>query len=150
MKIMKKKNQKPIEIDAYLKYRCPYLNCGQNHWLTLKESQTKKFKIVCDCGNILIPKRIDKIKIKYVDDKRNIIKEKSLIEAKQETIEAPIPERLLVICSKTLTDYGFTTNEAHSLLKQSYVLNPTDNPLELINNTLKIIGNIDNATTETN
>lgn len=151
---MKKKSLKPIEIDSYFKYRCPQTNCGQNHWLTLKESQTKNFKIVCDCGEILKPKRIDKIKIKFYTKlkpkKEECIKEENPPQKIEEICDNPISDRLLVICSKTLMDYGFTSKEARSLLKQSYVLNPTENPLELINNTLTIIGDISDATIETN
>jgi hypothetical protein len=151
---MKKKSLKPIEVDAYFKYRCPQSNCGQNHWLTLKETQTKNFKIVCDCGEILKPKRIDKIRIKFFTktktQKEEPAKEENLPQKTEEIYDNPISERLLVICSKTLKDYGFTSKEAENLLKQSYVLNPTENPLELINNTLIMIGDISDSTIKTN
>ena len=59
----KKKTERPIEIDAHLKYKCPNDSCGYFHWLSLQEAQTKNFKIVCDCGNVFKPKRIKTLEI---------------------------------------------------------------------------------------
>ena len=59
------KNQKPISLDVHLKYRCPNNNCGYEHWLSLLETQTKNFKIVCDCGTVFKPKKIKTLKIIY-------------------------------------------------------------------------------------
>lgn len=151
----KKKNQKPIEIDAYLKYKCPNSSCGYNHWLTLKETQTKNFKVVCDCGSVFKPKQIHKIKIKYYSDP--IIPEvKTETVVTQQESEQPIrpepqiPEKMLKICSKTLIDYGFTQKEAHNLLRQSFILQPTESPFELINNTLTMLGTLDDTNSKTN
>lgn len=158
MKI-KKKNQKPIEIDAHLKYRCPNPSCGYDHWLNLIESQTKNFKVVCYCGQIFKPKQIDKIKIKYcITNKKQTKKEQTQTEpiesiqqpAPVTVTQKPISERLLFICSRTLMNYGFTKSEAHELLKQSYILNPTEQPLELMNNTLIMIGKINDTDNKTN
>ena len=64
MKMMK--NQKPIEIDAYLKYKCPNIECDYDHWISLKESQTKNYKVVCDvCNTVFKPKRISHLKTIY-------------------------------------------------------------------------------------
>jgi hypothetical protein len=64
MKI-KKKIQKPIEIDVSLRYRCPDNDCGFDHWIFLREAKTKNFKIVCECGTIFKPKRIKTIEVVY-------------------------------------------------------------------------------------
>lgn len=61
----KLRSQKPIDIDVSLKYTCPNNNCKFDHWLFLREAQTKNFKIVCDCGKIFKPKRIKKIEVVY-------------------------------------------------------------------------------------
>jgi hypothetical protein len=152
MKI-KKKNLKPIDIDASLKYRCPETDCGRDHWLSLKETQTKNFKVVCYCGNIFKPQRIKNIKIFYVqkqenkqqlsmDDIKNVDPQS---ENKIQSLTPTISDRLISLCSKTFMDYGFTKKEAEELLRQSYILYPTENALELINYTLKMIGHIDDT-----
>lgn len=64
-KNLKKKNQKPIDIDVSLKYTCPNSDCKFDHWLFLREAQTKNFKVVCECGTIFKPKRIQNIEIVY-------------------------------------------------------------------------------------
>lgn len=142
------KNQKPIDIDAHLKYRCPNVRCNSDIWLTLKEAQTKNFKVVCDyCDTIFKPKRIVKIKIEYYKKSKIITNSiETPIEQKIEIQQPQISERLLTLCSKTLMDYGFTKQEAHDLLRQNYILNPTEQPFELIQNTLKTLGNIINDT----
>lgn len=64
MKIQK--NQKPIEIDASFKYRCPTQNCGFEHWLSWQQTKVKNFKVLCDgCGMIFQPIKIKHIKISY-------------------------------------------------------------------------------------
>jgi uncharacterized protein YbcC (UPF0753/DUF2309 family) len=119
---MKKKNQKPIEIDAHFKYRCPKSNCGFDHWLSLKECQTKDFKIVCDCGFVFKPKKISKIKIVYSDIK--------LVDNKEQPakiIEKPkIPVDFKNDCGKLLISYGFTKEEAISLCEKAFEKNPVN------------------------
>lgn len=137
------KNQKPTDIDAHFKYKCPNPKCHCDIWLSLKETQTKNFKVVCDsCDTIFKPKRIKNIKINY-QKKSKIISSPILMETeKQELKPQPqISERLLTLCSKTLMDYGFTKEESYDLLRQNYILNPTEQPFELIQNTLKTLGN---------
>jgi uncharacterized protein YbcC (UPF0753/DUF2309 family) len=118
----KKKNQKPIEIDAHFKYRCPKSNCGFDHWLSLKECQTKDFKIVCDCGFVFKPKKISKIKIVYSDIK--------LVDNKEQPakiIEKPkIPVDFKNDCGKLLISYGFTKEEAISLCEKAFEKNPVN------------------------
>ena len=85
MSIRKKKNLKPIDVDAHFKYRCPNDDCGSLYWISLKESQTKNFKIVCDdCGSIFIPKRIKDIHINFYEIKLDNTKQ---IESNNQIIE---------------------------------------------------------------
>lgn len=120
IKKKKSKNQKPIEIDAHFKYRCPKSNCGFDHWLSLKESQTKGFKIVCDCGYIFRPKKISKIKILY-EDTQSVQK----TEQPTKTIEKPkIPIDFQKSCVQLLVGYGFTKDEATGLCEKAFEKNP--------------------------
>jgi hypothetical protein len=113
----KLKNQKPIEIDAHFKYRCPKSSCGFDHWLSLKESQTKGFKIVCDCGYVFKPKRISKIKIVYADIQP--------VPQPEKVIEKPkIPVDFKNSCVKLLVSYGFTKDESVSLCEKAFEKNP--------------------------
>lgn len=132
MKIVKatKRNQKPIDSDVHFKYRCPNSNCSADHWRTLKEVSVKNFKIVCYCGLIIKPKQIKGIKIKYKED----------IKLEEKKINSNIPEDLLTKSIEILTNYGFTYEEAGTLIKSSYLDKPTDNCVILIKNTLENIG----------
>jgi len=129
----KLKNLKPIDVDAHLQYRCPKPDCGYDHWLSLKQTQTKNFKIVCDCGFVFKPKRIKSIEIKYEEAKnQKDIKPK----------EAKSTENILSIdteqkCVKLLTDYGFTKNESLVLIKKSFEANQSDDPSVLVKYILK-------------
>jgi hypothetical protein len=123
MKTKIKKIQKPIDVDVHFKYRCPEPKCGYEHWLSLKESQTKNFKIVCDCGYVYKPKRISKIKIVYED-----IQQTPKIEKPTESnkvIEKPkIPVDFKNSCVKLLVSYGFTKDESISLCEKAFEKNP--------------------------
>ena len=134
----KLKNQKPIDIDAHFKYRCP--NCGGDHWLSLKESQTKNFKIACDCNIVFKPKRIKNIKIEY------LIKDKIIKDSKKENTIAidsqskPINKSVLDQCCKLLSQYGFTKEESKAQVVASYNRIKTENIGMLIKNILEFIG----------
>jgi hypothetical protein len=120
MKTKFRKNQKPIEIDAHFKYRCPETNCGFEHWLSLKECQTKGFKVVCDCGYVFRPKRISKLKIVYVD-----IQPAQKPKEATKLIEKPkIPVDFKNSCVKLLVSYGFTKDESVSLCEKAFEKNP--------------------------
>jgi len=119
----KQKSQKPIEIDAHFKYRCPQSNCGFDHWLSLKESQTKGFKVVCDCGYVFKPKRISKIKIIYANIQSAPKTEKP--PEPEKVIEKPkIPVDFKNTCVKLLVSYGFTKDESVSLCEKAFEKNP--------------------------
>lgn len=116
---MNKKNQKPISIDAHLVYRCPKTNCGFDHYLSLKETQTKNFKIVCDCGFVFKPKRIKKLKIVYFEP-ININEPKQNDKTVNNT---EIPIELKNESAKLLISYGFTKNESLELIYKAWLLN---------------------------
>jgi Holliday junction resolvasome RuvABC DNA-binding subunit len=148
MKKIRKKNLKPIDIDAHFKYVCPNVDCGNIHWLSLLEAKTNNFKIVCYCGTVSKPRTIKKIKIEYVEieypkiDINNNIKNKedSSQESKQE-----LPLDLLQKCVKTLVTYGFTEQESNTLIHYSFNQNPTQNISDLIKLALQNIGELENV-----
>lgn len=139
---MKTKNQKPIDIDAHFKYKCPKSDCGYDHWLSLKESQTKKFKVVCDCGTVFQPKIIKKIKILYeaVVEKQSQIVEIHNQEAVVE--QAKIPVDLQKKCNTILCGYGFTISECMELTEKAYSQNPIDDTGSLVKYIIKNLGEL--------
>lgn len=110
-----KKNQKPIDIDAHFKYRCPDKKCGFDHWISLKESQTKNFKIVCDCGYVFKPKQIKILKVVYKSIKITHKAEETKVVDKPK-----IPVDLLDSSVRLLIDYGFTKEESSLLIQEAY------------------------------
>ena len=115
-----KKNQKPTKIDAHFKYKCPNPDCFYDHWISLNETQTKHYKIVCDCGQVFQPKRIKKLKILYV-------------ELETQDINTTIIEN----CATVMMDYGFTKEESVELLTINHKKYPKLEAAELIKVTLK-------------
>lgn len=128
--MIKKKNQKPTEIDAHLKYNCP--NCGVQHWISLRQAKTKNFKIVCDCDTVFQPKKILKISVTYSKKSSHIEKVNS-----QENV---IPSDILNKCAGILVGYGFTKKEAENMVKQAYVKDATDDCVKLIKYALESFG----------
>lgn len=139
---LKKKNQKPIEIDAHFKYRCPKTNCGYDHWLSLKQVQIKNFKVVCDCGTIFKPKTIKKVTIVY----ENIVEKKPQITEdhnKNTTVEvSKIPLDLQKRCSTILFGYGFTNKECVQLTEKAYSKNPTNDVGLLVKYIIQNLGEL--------
>ena len=128
---MKKvKNLKPTDIDVYLKYNCPNNKCNNTHWTTLKESQTKNFIIVCDCGYIIKTKRIDKLKIIYHQEKKI-----SKIISKENTI---IPKDILDKSLKMMTALGYSEKEAIIMLTSYYSHNQIKDYKILVKNSIAI------------
>ena len=130
-----KKNQKPTEIDVYLKYVCPKNNCTNDHWLSLKEAKVKNFKIVCDSGCVFSPKPINKIKISYDHHTtKPIVPEISITQEipepveEKETIEQ-IRDRFI----DTIKQLGFEDeNESSDMFYKVFDTCPTDNVTQLI------------------
>lgn len=115
----KKKNQKPIEINAYFKYRCSDKSCGYHHWISLLEAQTKNFRIVCDCGSVIIPKRIKSIQVSY--------KTKRSKTQKTDNSNDTTAEYAEILCG-----YGFSLDEALKLLEIAYKKLPNGQKREII------------------
>lgn len=119
------KIQKPININCQLEYSCPNNNCYYTHWLTLQESQTKNFKIVCTCGTVFKPKQISKIDILYEKTQQ--------IPHSQSAPEPQLNKNLLNEASCILQQYGFTRLESDSLLLEIIKNNQNiTNTLELV------------------
>jgi hypothetical protein len=127
---MKKKNQKPIEINPYFKYRCSDSSCGYDHWISLQEAKTKNFKIVCDCGNIIRPKQIKTIKIAY--------KENTIVKTKPN-----LDTRLLTEYTDVLCGYGFTHDESVKLINIAYQQIPNGSKREIIKLALTSTGELE-------
>lgn len=135
------KNQRPIDTDAHFKYRCPDKDCGLSHWISLQESQTKKFKVVCSCGTIFIPKRISKIKIAYYTVAKKLLDNQKPTESEVKKIEIVIPLDTLDSCSKLLMGYGFTKDESANLIKNAYEKCENKDPSNLIKFALQNLEN---------
>lgn len=130
----KKKNQKPIDLDIHLKYRCPNNNCKYDHWLSLKEASTKNFKVVCDCGEIFKVKLVSGVSVIYATAPEPITQQKP----------QTIPVDILEKCCKLLINYGFTESESKKMIESTYQQNPSDDCKELIKLALKNIGELNN------
>jgi hypothetical protein len=141
MKTKTLKNQKPIDIDLHIKYACPNKDCGYHHWLSLKETQTKNFKVVCDCALVFKPKRIKTIKITYASSVSKTTKRKEVTKSSAiDNDDKSIPSYLLEKSIKILVGYGFDKDEAEKLLKDSYSKNPELDCGKLVKNTLVLFG----------
>ena len=115
----KLKSLKPIDIDTHLKYRCPDTDCDIDHWLSLKECQTKGFRIVCDCGNVFKPKRIESLNIKYAKARPieiNHEESSKVLSPQTETLPVDTQNK----CAKLLIGYGFTKEESLDLIDKGF------------------------------
>lgn len=138
LKIMIKKNLRPTDIDAHIKYQCP--KCGIQHWISLKEAKTKNFKVVCDCDTVFKPKQIERLKIIYSHNKK---------PKKEDSQEILVPGEILNKCSSILITYGFTKQEADNMIKKAYIQNQTNDCVQLIKYTLETLG-VNNEQYQTN
>lgn len=131
MQTKKIKNQKPISLDVHLKYRCPNRDCGYEHWLSLLETQTKNFKVVCECGILFKPKVIDNIKIIYKKKKKEQEQPKPI-----EKTTSQLNTQLINQAALSLVSLGFSKEEAIDLLQKTYIKQPIDDLSLLIKQTL--------------
>lgn len=118
-------SQKPTELDVSLKYCCP--QCKLDHWLFLREAQTKNYKIVCECGLVFKPKRVRKLCIVY--GKRS---------SKPKAQELPLD--ILDKCVKILVDYGFDAKESKANLKKAYKQTNLTDIASLVKTAIKLFG----------
>jgi len=135
-------NVKPKNFDISYEYVCS--ECGLNHWLTNIETKTKNFKIACECGVILIPKRIKSIDIIYF--KPNKTKSKEKTKHKKFTIDKDI---LTKTCS-CLETYGFEKQEVEPIVIQILENCGSIDQLELIKMVLKTFGEKNEQLIQTN
>lgn len=131
-------NQKPIEHDIHLKYIC--VQCGQAHWLSMSEASTKRFKIVCLCGNIFGVKRVKDFKLLF--HKKNKTQEIKL-STEENSIKQifNISTELLEQTMGILIGYGFTKTEARKIIEESYKSCPVDSVSGLIKQILESLRN---------
>lgn len=119
-------NQKPIDIDVSFKYLCP--QCNLEHWLFLRETQTKNYKVVCECGQVFTPKRIKKLRIIY----------NNKTQSAKKTIKLPLD--ILDECTKILVGYGFDSKKSAKIIELAYKqIKLTDIP-SLIKMAIKLFG----------
>jgi len=138
------KDQKPTDIDTHLKYRCPNQDCEYDHWISLRESKTQKFKIVCDCGTVFMPRQVSKLKISYAQVQSKKIEDPSKTTKEQPTtanVETPLDT--LRSCGRILVAYGFTDQEANKLINSAYHTCENKDPSSLIKFILKNLENYD-------
>jgi hypothetical protein len=139
------KNQKPTEIDCNLRYICPKKNCKLDHWISLRESKTENFIIVCDCGEVFSVKPVVKIKIIYkkIEDNNQKTQDINLKQESSDTVALQITEDIKKVkikysknkekantlklpvdtqnsCVRLLRDYGFSIEEAIDLTKNAF------------------------------
>ena len=123
-----RKNQKPTDYDISFKYICS--DCGNEHWLFLREVKTKGFKIVCDCSQIIEPGIIKDIDIIYDSD----------TEEEVITEQSSIPEQTLRSCCKTLSDFGYSETESKNMIMQSFDVLQVEEPSTIIEYAIKNFG----------
>jgi formylmethanofuran dehydrogenase subunit B len=140
MKTKKKivKNIKPKSYDINYEYICPL--CGCNHWLTSIETKTKGFRVACDCGAILFPKVIKKIKIVY-----KIINLENTNKPAQDTTTSEstaivLDKSVANISCDTLEKYGFERSEALSLVEKAFDQIQVNDSVSLIKKALELLG----------
>jgi hypothetical protein len=126
-----KSSQKPIEYNISFRYICPNTDCNYDHWIFLREAQTKGFKIVCECNTVFKVKTIDNIKILYS-------KTKTKNKINQENGSSDIvPIDTMQLCVTILEGYGFEKTEAKKLIYKVYSQIQDKTPLNIIKNALK-------------
>ena len=137
-----RKNQKPIDIDLHLKYRCPNTKCGYDHWLSLAETKVKNFKVVCLCGTVFTPKTIQKIQIKYAHKQ----KPKTKPKIQQPSPMSPsLSQDIIDRCCITLQAYGFSRNEAQDLVVEAHKQSGFIDCGDLVKLSLNIFGEQQNG-----
>lgn len=134
----KSRYYEPSGADVYLKYICPNSDCLDVQWITLKESQTKNYKIVCDCcGKVYRPKRIKKINVVFYEDP--VSKTENTAESKHKE-EEKIDTKFLDDAINTLIRFGFDKDEATGMITQEWEKTGITNPATLVKLSLDFFG----------
>tara|TARA_R100000278_G_C5456834_1_gene159435 strand:- start:321 stop:764 length:444 start_codon:yes stop_codon:yes gene_type:complete len=139
------KNDKPAEADIHLKYICH--TCGAEHWISLKENQTPKYKIVCySCDVIIMPRKVNKINFEFVktnDGKKTKTKKTKTETQKVKETELDVVKR----CAVTLVSYGFDEKESMALAQKAHLKYNTDDVSELVKKIIFDFGAINEPAT---
>lgn len=112
----------PIDVEAYIKYRCNNKKCEMDHWLSFSEAKTPNYKIVCDCGKTLRPKLVSKLKLVYHKKNKPNIQD---------------------ICDesyKVLSVYGFSKKECDHYISMALNKLQTNDIGSLVKEAIKIFG----------
>lgn len=114
-----KKKIKPCGIDLHIKYCC--YKCQNIIWLSMAQARTKNFICVCDmCNSKFSPKVIDKIVLKYAQNKVESL------EAKKEEVVKPRPEPETLepsvkrVAVDSLVKFGFMKDEAGIMIMEAF------------------------------
>jgi formylmethanofuran dehydrogenase subunit B len=141
MKTKKKivKNIKPKSYDINYEYICPL--CGCNHWLTNIETKTKGFRVACDCGAILFPKVVKKIKIIYKTiNVKSVKKTAKDTETTTKSSDIVLDKSIANSSCDTLEKYGFERSEALSLVEKAFAQIQVNDSVSLIKKALELLG----------
>lgn len=131
MKKKKNKFVRPIDVEVYIKYRCNNKKCEMNHWISFAEAKTPNYRIVCDCGKVLRPKPVSKIKIVYPKKNKTNL------------------DKILDESYKALSHYGFSKQESDHYTKIAFSNLQTNDIGSLVKEAIKIFGE-NNAKHQTN
>ena len=127
------KYYEPSGANVYLKYICPNGDCLDVQWVTLKESQTKNYRIVCDCcGKVYRPKRIKNVLFEFYDEQ--IKKTQNKEKTQTENFD------FLQDAKATLIKFGFTKDEADNMIENEFKKSGSNNPATLVKNALDFFG----------
>jgi hypothetical protein len=137
---MKKiKTQKPVSHDISFEYKCH--KCSMTHWVFLREVRVKNFKIICQCGKIIRPKRIKEIQILYYQGKRN--SQNKTQTPCENTPFPPVPKLpidILEQCVKILESYGYSKSISKDMILKSFNQTLNKDIKKLISHSLKTFG----------
>lgn len=134
---IRSKYYEPSGADVYLKYVCPNGDCLDVQWITLKESQTKNYKIVCDCcGEVYRPKRVKKINVVFDED--SVSKAKNTDKPKPQ--EEKTDTKFLDDAINTLIRFGFDKDEATIMITREWEKTGITNPATLVKLSLDFFG----------
>lgn len=137
---MKKiKTQKPISHDVSFEYKCH--KCSMTHWVFLREVKVKNFKIICECGKIIRPKRIKDVEIVfYKTDSQKKIEAPSNSNLSSFPPVPTLPVDILDQCVKILESYGYSKAISKEMVLKSFNQILDKDIKKLIAHSLKTFG----------
>lgn len=127
-------NVEPHKLDAQLLYICPDTECRMEHWLSNKEVKTPGFMVVCEyCDTVFTPRLVKSISVNFVEEKpQEPIKQKVKEEAPK--------NNFLQEAKATLTQFGFTKQEAEEMIETEYKKTNSKSPVQLVKGALDFLG----------